>query len=64
MEYAGYLTCYYFQFKTLTGFGTLSGLTGKTLILLINYPHHTHIIATLVDAEGVGLFGGDFHIQF
>jgi hypothetical protein len=31
----------------------------KKLILPIHNRHHAHIIATHVDAEGIGLFGGD-----
>jgi len=30
----------------------------KELILLINNRHQPHIVATHVDAEGVGFFGG------
>jgi len=39
-------------------FQVASALTERPHIFLTN-PHHAHIVAAHVDAEGVGLFGGD-----
>jgi len=48
----------FYALKLLQGFEP--GQSYKNLILPINNRHHAHIIATHIEAKGIGFSGGDF----